>query len=76
MSSWKWAANDPLSIPQMIHEWLWSSSGMILTGENRRTRRKTWSSASLSATNPKWTALGANPGLRGENPELWNGSRG
>jgi hypothetical protein len=29
----------PLSIPQMIHEWIWSSGGMILTGENRRTLR-------------------------------------
>jgi hypothetical protein len=31
----------PLSIPQMIHEWIRSSGGMILTGENRRTLRKT-----------------------------------
>jgi hypothetical protein len=39
-----------LSIPQMIHEWIWSSGGMILTGENRRTRRKTCPSATV--TNP------------------------
>jgi hypothetical protein len=27
----------PLHIPQMIHEWIWNSGGIILTGENRRT---------------------------------------
>jgi hypothetical protein len=41
---------------------------MILTRENRRTRRKTCSSATLSITNPIWTSLGANPGLRGGQP--------
>jgi hypothetical protein len=45
-----------------------SDGGMILTGENRRTRRKTCPSATLSTTNPTWTDLGANPGLRGEGP--------
>jgi hypothetical protein len=42
--------------------------GMILTGENRRTRRKTCPSATLSSTNPTWIDPGANPGLRGERP--------
>jgi hypothetical protein len=58
----------PLSIPQTTHEWTWSSGGMILTGENRRTRRKTCTSATLSTTDPKWTALGANPATN--HPEL------
>jgi hypothetical protein len=40
----------------------------ILTGENRRTRRKTCPSATLSTTNPTWIDPGANPGLRGERP--------
>jgi hypothetical protein len=40
----------------------------ILTGENRRTRRKTCPSATLSTTNPTWIEPGANPGLRGERP--------
>jgi hypothetical protein len=40
----------------------------ILTGENRRTRRKTCLSATLSTTNPTSTDLGANPDLRGERP--------
>jgi hypothetical protein len=26
----------PFFIPQMLHEWIWSSGGIILTGENRR----------------------------------------
>jgi hypothetical protein len=36
--------------------------------ENRRSRRRTCPSAALSATNPTWTDLGANLGLRGEKP--------
>jgi hypothetical protein len=44
-----------------------SDGGMILTGENRRTRRKTCPSATLS-TNPTWIDPSANPGLRGEMP--------
>jgi hypothetical protein len=35
---------------------------------NRRTRRKTCPSATLSTTNPTWIDPGANPGLRGERP--------
>jgi hypothetical protein len=30
---------EPLSTPQMINEWIWSTDGMILTGKRRRTRR-------------------------------------
>jgi hypothetical protein len=41
---------------------------MVLTGENRSTRRKTYPSAPLSTKNPKWTDPGSNPGLRGESP--------
>ena len=40
--------------------------GMKLTVENRSTRRKTCSIATLSTTNPTWTGLRSNPGLRGE----------
>jgi hypothetical protein len=40
----------------------------MMTGENRRTRRKTYPSVTLSTTNPTWIDLGANPGLRGEKP--------
>jgi hypothetical protein len=45
-----------------------SDGGMISTGENRRTQRKTCPSATLSTTNPTWIDLGAKPGLRGERP--------
>jgi hypothetical protein len=45
-----------------------SDGGMILTGETRRTRRKTCPNAALSTTNPTWIDPGANPGLRGERP--------
>jgi hypothetical protein len=43
-----------------------SDGGMILTGENRRTLRKTCPSATLSTTNPTWIDPGANPVLRDE----------
>jgi hypothetical protein len=33
---------------------------MILTGENQRTGRTTYPSATLSTTNPTWAPLGAN----------------
>jgi hypothetical protein len=45
-----------------------NDGGMILTGENRRTRRKTCPSATLSTTNPTWYDQGVNPGLRDERP--------
>jgi hypothetical protein len=45
-----------------------SDGGMILTGENRRTRRKTCPSVTLSTINTTWIDLDANPGLRDERP--------
>jgi hypothetical protein len=41
---------------------------MKLTGETRNTRGKPRPSATLSTTNPTWTDLGSNPGLRGGTP--------
>jgi hypothetical protein len=38
-----------------------SPGGMILPGENRKTRRKSWPSATFPTTNPTW----ADPGHRG-----------
>jgi hypothetical protein len=57
---------DPLSKPHTIHEWIWSSSGMILSGENRRTLREICASAILSTTDPTRTDLGPNLSLRNE----------
>jgi hypothetical protein len=45
-----------------------SDGGMILTGENRRTRRKPCPSSTLSTTDPAWIDPGANPGLHCERP--------
>jgi hypothetical protein len=53
-----------LFIPQSTE----SHSGMILTGETRRTRRKTCPSAALSTTNPSWIDPGPNPGFSCECP--------
>jgi hypothetical protein len=41
---------------------------MILTGENRKTRRETCPSSTLSNTNLTWTDLGRKPGFCGEKP--------
>jgi hypothetical protein len=41
-----------------------SHDGMILTGENWRTWRKTCPSATLFTTNPIWPDPGKNPGLQ------------
>jgi hypothetical protein len=63
----------------VFHRWYefgerrWSD---ILTGENRRIRRKTWPSSTSSTTNPTWIDQGANPGLRGERPATNNLSHG
>jgi hypothetical protein len=48
-----------------------SHDGMILTGENRRTRKKTCPSATLSTTNPIWTDPDANPDRRGGHGTAW-----
>jgi hypothetical protein len=45
-----------------------NDGGMILTRENRKTRRKICPSASLTTTNITWIYPDANPGLRGERP--------
>jgi hypothetical protein len=41
-------AEPLMSIPQMIYEWIWSSGGMILTGESRSTRRETFPSVTYA----------------------------
>jgi hypothetical protein len=45
-----------------------SHGGMILTGQNRKTRSQTSLSATLSSTYPIWTDMDTNPALRGETP--------
>jgi len=49
---------------------------MILMGENRTAGRKTYPRATLSTTNPVWTCLGLNPGVRGEMSATSRLSRG
>jgi hypothetical protein len=45
---------------------IWSNDGMIMTGENRSTWRKTCPGATLATTNLTLTRLGFEPGLCGE----------
>ena len=40
--------------------------GLILTGENRNSRRKTVPITTLPTTAPTRTCLGSNPGIRSE----------
>ena len=49
-----------------MSEWAWSTGGIILTWENRSTRRETCLSATLFSIRLRGTGLGLNPGLRGE----------
>jgi len=51
-----------------INEWVRTTGGMALTGENRSTGRKTCHSAILCTTNLRRTDLGSNPDLGGERP--------
>jgi hypothetical protein len=50
-----------------------SHGGIILRGINRRTRRKTWISATLSITNPTWT-YGCLHGARQTTNDLSHGT--
>jgi hypothetical protein len=49
-----------------VNEWVWSIGGMILTGENWITGRKTCPSATPSTKYTTWTDPVSNPGLRVE----------
>jgi hypothetical protein len=44
-------------------EWVWSIGGVILTGENRSTWRKTYLGATVSTISVTRTDMGLNPGL-------------
>ena len=57
-----------------MDEWLWSNGGMILTGENWSTGRKTSPSATLSTTHLKWTDLVSNPRLCAHTNFVCNGT--
>jgi hypothetical protein len=48
--------------------WVWSTSRIILRGENRNTRGKTCPSATLSTINTTWTKPEAKPRPRGDRP--------
>jgi hypothetical protein len=58
----------PVYVPGVIREWICSSSGVILSGHDRRTRRKTCPVVTLSTVIHTWSGLSANPGHRCEKP--------
>jgi hypothetical protein len=51
------AANAPLSNPQMMHEWEWSSGGMILTGKTEGFGERHVTVALCSLQVPRGTGL-------------------
>ena len=59
-------------ISSLILKYLWNDTEK----GNRNTRRKTCLSAMSSTTNPIWTDLGVNPGLRGDWPRTIRLSHG
>jgi hypothetical protein len=70
MSLWNWTGKLPIVHPPgntiVNTEQRWNDTNR----ENRRTRRKTCPSATLSNTDPTWTALGVNPCLQGKKPAI------
>jgi hypothetical protein len=59
---WTASANGPLVHSQLTCEWMWCSGGMILTGENQRTRTENCRTATSSYTD----SPSSNSGLSGE----------
>jgi hypothetical protein len=60
----------PLSVAKIMQRRLstnqrvWSTRGVMLTGEKRSARRKTCPSATFITTKPTRTGAGLHPGLR------------
>jgi hypothetical protein len=50
----------------VVDDGVWSTGGMIVTGENTSTWRKTNHTFTSSTTNFTWTGLVMNPGFRDE----------
>lgn len=61
---------DPLSIPQVIRV------NMEHRGENRRTRKETFPSATLPTVSSTFISLRTNPGLRVKKPPTYRLSYG
>jgi hypothetical protein len=55
-----------LNLYSVGSEWLWSTGGMILAEEDGTSWTKTSPITSFVTTNPTYTGLDLNPGLRGE----------
>jgi hypothetical protein len=65
--TWTAASNGPHVHPP-DYKWFWRAMVELFTGQNRRTQRKAYPSATLSTTNRTWTDPGANPVFRGQRP--------
>ena len=54
-----------------MNECSWDNGEMILTGQNRGSRRKTLFFAILLIANPTWTGLAPKASLRDERPATY-----
>jgi len=54
----------------MVHGIIFITNGMITEGENGINREEKIPFATSSTTNPTWTNLGLETGLRGETPGI------
>jgi hypothetical protein len=62
------STNRPILPPPGDRRWVWRSGWNKNWQERPKYPEKTFSSATLSATNPTWPELGSNPGLRRGKP--------
>lgn len=69
MVGWPYVLKGPLFNSRMIKKRI-SPTNMKVTTEYRRTERETCPSVILTATNSRWNALEANPGLRCEKQQM------
>jgi hypothetical protein len=72
VSPWNWAGNGPIAHRAYTCVCMEQRCNDTDRGEPK-ARRKSCRSETLSATNPMWSNLGANPGLLGKKPDgTWN----
>jgi len=65
--SFIWKSSGSLICPVWRRKWVWNIGRMVVTGENRSTRKETCASATLSTTHLRWIGPELKPGLSSVN---------